>query len=159
MAELTADGITVDLPVGWDGEIYRRTPDAAFDQDLAPEAEGETVGAVLHIANFPMPKGRGDFGSGAVEIMRRQDLLIVLFEYDRASADTVLFGNKLRLPISADDFDPNRLQRPLPGQGGVQVFFNASGRAFCLYIVVGSFRLRAPLVQHANEVLRSLKLS
>ena len=117
MAALASDGIAVDLPEGWDGQIYRRTPDAAFDRDLAPESEGETTGAVLHIANFPLPSLRGDFGSGAVEVMRRQDLLIVLFEYDRASTSTVLFRNKLRLPISADDFDPYRLQHPLPGQG------------------------------------------
>lgn len=155
MAELSAHGIRLVVPEGWDGEIYRREPDGGA---AAPRSAGaaETTGAIMHAANFSLPPARGDFGSGAVELMRHQHVLVVLMEYDRASSDTALFRRPLRLPLHPDDFDPNKLQRVLPNQGGTQVFFTHAGRAFCLYVVLGSYRLRASLLPQVNTMLASL---
>jgi hypothetical protein len=51
------------------------------------------------------------------------------------------------------DFAPNALQRRLPGQLGVQRFFTSNGRAFCLYVVLGSARFAPQLVEEAHRVL------
>ena len=48
------------------------------------------------------------------------------------------------------------LQRTLRGQAGVQRFFHEAGRAFCLYVVLGSFARRQEMVGAVNEVLASL---
>ena len=50
------------------------------------------------------------------------------------------------------------MQRTLSGQSGRQIFFNESGRAFCLYVVLGSHRQREVLVPLANDVLASLAI-
>ena len=145
-------GIDVVLPQGWDGEIYRR------EDALAAQSAGAASHPVVHLGTFPLPKGRGDFGSGAVEIMSSDDLLVVLFEYGRESSGTALFSKRGIPRVAAADFGPNNMQRPLPGQSGAQYFFNQSGRAFCLYVVLGAHSRRNELVPEVNQVLAGLTI-
>lgn len=143
MARLADQGMAVELPPGWDGAI------------------GEAVGErrpVAHLANFPLPAERGDFGSGAVEVMRAGDVLVVLFEHDPASSTTALFSHSGVPRVAAGDFDRDALHRGLPGQSGLQRFFNHQGRAFCLYVVAGSHLDRADVVPVVNRVLASLEV-
>ena len=151
--ELTAHGIEVDVPPGWDGEIYRR-PSGIGTLSESPEK----VEPVVHLANFPLAQDRGDFGSGAVEVMIADNLLIVLFEYGSESIGTALFSSSGVPTVSADDFAPHTMQRPLPGQSGAQFFFTEVGRAFCLYVVLGSHARRHQLVPEVNLVLSTLSL-
>lgn len=142
-------GLAVDLPPGWDGRIYRRPAVAA----------GEQTNPVLHAANFPLPETRGDFGGGAVELMTARDAFVALVEYDAASARTPMFARPgFPLQLTAAVFAPNQLQRALPGQAGVQRFFSERGRAFCLYVVVGSYAARAVLLPQVNAVLATLQV-
>lgn len=160
MSELQAHGIGVVLPVGWEGEIYRRPdpPEAELTtrrsqawSQIGGEATRHTV---VHLASFPLPPRRGDYGSGAVEIMRPTDVFIVLFEYHPDATRTVLFERSgLPLPLRAQDFDPAMMQRPIAGQAGLQRFFSAADRAFCLYVVLGSYRHRGTLTDTANGIL------
>ncbi len=151
--ELNSQGIVVDVPQGWDGEIYRRRGEL---RPLAGAAE-ETK-PVLHLGNFPLPQERGDFGSGAVEVMKSDDVLVVLFEYGAESVGTTLFSSEGIPQVSAGDFARQTMQRPLPGQSGAQFFFSAAGRAFCLYVVLGSHARRHELVPEVNQVLATLDL-
>ena len=158
MTVISDRGITVDLPPGWEADFYRRSARAA------PLAEGhppEVTTTIAHFANWPLPTERGDFGGGAVELMRLDDILIVLFEYGDAERGTALFSSTtLPWPLRPEDFDPNRLQRPLPGQAGLQQFFSsASGRPFCLFVVLGSSKGAASLVAQVNEVLATVDLA
>lgn len=149
-------GVSVDLPPGWEAEFIKRVP------NLAPLGtnEPEKTYTVVHIANWPMPAERGDFGSGAVEIMRGEDILIVLAEYGPENLGTALFSHEgLPWPLDPDSFDPNRLQRPLPGQGGLQRFFAESGRAFCLYVVLGNLADADDLVALVNGILATVTIS
>jgi hypothetical protein len=41
----------------------------------------------------------------------------------------------------------------------VQYFFNDSGRAFCLYIVLGSHARRRRLVAAANQLVKSVAIA
>ena len=153
--DLSAHGIEVDIPPGWDGEIYQR-PEAATS-GFAPQSEESKP--VVHLANFPLGPNRGDFGSGAVEVMVADNLLIVLFEYGSQSVGTALFSAQGIPTVSPGDFAPNTMQRPRPGQSGAQYFFTEAGRAFCLYVVLGSHARRRQLVPEANQVLSTLNLS
>ncbi len=160
MAAMTADGIAVDLPAGWDGHIsVRHDGDALSIQSasgtrLAPLRSRP----VAHLANFGLPTDRGDFGSGAVELMGQDDVFVVLFEHEPAAVHTALFRSRgLPRALAPRDFDPRTLRRGIVGQTATQHFFQEGGRAFCLYAVLGSHTHRALLVPVVNRVLASVR--
>jgi hypothetical protein len=159
---LVAHGIEVTLPSGWEGRLFRR-PSAgevsAAAADGPPAPAGETTHAVLHVSTIALPIGVGDFASGAVDMLGHEDALIVLFEYDPVSADQPLFrAEGIPKQLQPDEFSPGVLQRAIRGQAGAQVFFHDSGRAFCLYVVLGSFANRRNLVPAVNQVLTTLTI-
>jgi hypothetical protein len=146
-----AHGLRVEAPAAWDVRVYRRS-----QRGLPAE---ERTYPVIHAATFPMPAARGDYGSGAVELMRASDVFVVLLEQDREATQTQLF-NRRRMPtVQARDFSPNALQRTLHGQSGVQYFFQTSGRAFCLYVVIGSHARRRQLAGIADALVASISIS
>ena len=148
MTRVRAHGVGVHTPDGWEARIYRRPP-------TEPQ---ETTHSVTHIANFPLPRDRGDFGTGAVERMSRDDVLVVLVEFDAESAKTALFARRGLPKPRAGEFDPRNLQRTLPGQSGGQWFFNTGDRAFSLYIVLGSHQRRARLLPQVHDILDRLAI-
>ena len=161
MPTLSAHGLTVAPPTGWDAQIYRRDPDPLPDPrspgTLAPFGGAETVPPIAHVANFGLPPVRGDFGGGAVELMDSGAVFISLLEHPVEEAGTALFaGRGIPWPFVGDDFSPDTLQRGIAGQAGLQRFFVAEGRPFCLYVVIGSHRLRNVLVREVNAVLASV---
>jgi hypothetical protein len=144
-----AAGLAVHAPRGWDVRIYRR-----------PAVEpGAVTQPVLHAANFALPVQRADYGGGVVERMGPHNVFVALLEFDRASATTPLFDRPRPKRLLLETFGPNRLQRVIPGQGGAQFFFNEHGRAFCMYVVIGSYRNRAALVPAASDVAQTLEIS
>ena len=158
MTTLQGESIRVELPAGWEGRIAQR------DRGLSPHGQSGTAGATggaarLHAANFALPPDVADFGGGAVELMGNRDLLVILFEYDKADAGAPLFAARGVPRVGVDDFDPYALQQVLPGQSGVQRFFNEAGRAFCLYVVLGSHTRRFRTVPVVNDVLGSTRIS
>lgn len=81
---------------------------------------------------------------------------MVLFEYGPESAGKALFAAQGVPRIAPGDFDRNALQRGVAGQSGLQRFFTAGNRPFCLYVVVGSHIDRADAVPAVNDLLDSL---
>ncbi len=61
--------------------------------------------------------------------------------------------------LSPDDFDREALQHGVTGQSGAQRFFTEKGRAFCLYVVLGSHIDRRELVKRVNPVLETVVIS
>jgi hypothetical protein len=152
-------GLSADLPTGWSGEVYTRPPSR---RTMAPAgaAPAAVTPPVMHAASFSLPPERGDFGGGAVELMAATDGFVALFEYDRASATKALFSAQgVPGPLGPYDFHAQALQRPRAVQVGCQRFFNAGGRAFCLYIVLGSDRHAPTILGHTNGLLRSLVIT
>ena len=141
-------GLAVDVPAGWDVRVSQRA-----------SADGDTANPVMHLATFPLPDRHGDFGSGAVERMRPDDVLVVLFEYDQEACSTPLFATRGRPRLKPGDFSTRQLQRTLPGQSGVQYFYSEGGRAFCLYVVLGSHARRAELVPLVSRLLAGLTVA
>ncbi len=136
------------------------TPDTtvpAVPGDTAPD--GGTVHPVAHVASFPLPAVRGDYGSGAVERMLPQDIFVSLVEFDPEAAGTALFSRAGVPRFAIADFAPHTMQRTIAGMCGAQAFFVESGRAFSAYVVLGSFRGRAPLVPPVNQLMASIRIS
>jgi hypothetical protein len=146
--KLTRQGIEIELPDGWDGRIYRREADA-----------GAVTRQALHAANFALPPGLGDYAVGAVERMERGDVLVVLLEFDPDSAGQGLFSAEgLPEHLGAGDFSPTAMPRAVPGRTAAQWFFSVAGRAFCLYVVLGSHQERAEVLPLVNAVVGTLRV-
>jgi hypothetical protein len=144
-----AQGISMTLVAGWDIRIGR----------IASGDPGAPANAIVHAANFALPEGRGDFGSGVVNSMQAGHLLVVLFEYGPASIGTALFERQgLPRSLRPEWFKPNQLQRTIAGQSGLQVFFTESGRPFTLYAVLGSHGNRMSLVPQINDLLETVAI-
>ena len=91
--------------------------------------------------------------------MSSTDAFMTLFEYGPESAGTPLFeAEGIPRQIAAREFDRNALQRAMPGQTGLQRFFTHNGRAFCLYVVLGSHVDRADILPRVNAVLETLEI-
>jgi hypothetical protein len=150
---IAAYGLAVDAPSGWEARIRRLA--------LQPAGEGLRAHPVLHAADFALPEERGDFGSGAVESMQPSQAFIALIEYDPSSAGTALFSSTAAMPlqVGAADFSPQQLQRTIRGQAGTQRFFVDGGRAFCLYVVLGSMANRHQAVPRVNAILSAIEIA
>lgn len=149
LREMSAHGLSVAVPPGWEGTIIRR-----------PAGPDEVTFPVLHLATVSLPADCDDFGSNVVDRLGRDDAFVSLFEYGPASVGAPLFAAEgLPLPLRPDDFDPSMLQRTLPDQAGVQRFFSVARRAFSLYVVIGSHARRRRLVPAVNTALATLAVS
>lgn len=146
---LSGAGISVDLPAGWEGAISPATR----------LADGAVRHSVTHLANFPLPVNRGDYGSGAVDAMQNGDVLIVLLEFGPDSLGTALFNSERPPFLRASDFSRDMLQQRIEGQGGTQRFFSEAGRTFCLYVVVGDYIDRVEVLPSINQVLAQVSIS
>jgi len=149
MTRLAAHGVGLEIPRGWEGRIVRRATVHATERSRA----------VVHLASFPMPEERGDFGVGVTDLMRSGDVFVTLFEYGPESLGTPLFAAEGTPTLTADMFSPRRLQRTLRGQLGCQLFFTASRRPFCLYVVIAGRVHVRPMIAHVNAMLRAMELA
>lgn len=154
-----AHGLDADLPAGWEARIFRRDARQARASGRT-DAPDPNTNPILHAANFALPEDRGDFGSGAVDRMRSSHVFVSLVEFDAEAAGTPLFAaSRPPWPVDPNAFSPSRLQRHIPGQGGCQFFFSDGGRAFCLYVVLGSHLDRRSLVaQRVNPALERVRI-
>lgn len=156
---LAAHGLAVDLPDRWEGRLYRRsTEQRAFAHAAAYGYPEERTSPVLHLANFALPGGRGDYGTGAVETMGQQHVFVAIVEFDPEEAGRPLFSARGFPSLTVSDFAPNQLQRRIAGQLGCQRFFTAQGRAFCQYTVLGSQRHAVGLVREVHEVIGRIEV-
>lgn len=154
MSEISGYGISVSVPADWDAQIYLTT---------SPTDNPEGISSpTMHAASFPLPPDDlSSYGSTLVADMTENDVFMAMVEYAGADATGVLFTANDHLPqfLTTDAFSPWILQRSLPGQGGAQYFFTESGRAFCLYVVLGSFSNAVPLVAEVNDVLPTITIT
>jgi hypothetical protein len=163
MADLSAHGLAVSTPPGWEGRIFRRLHAgqvAAASGDVGPPAPaGEETYPVVHAATIPLSSGVADYASDAVEHLGPGDAIIVIKEFAPRNATQAVFASSaLPRSLDPDFFAPDMLQRRLSGQAGLQRFGSEGGRAFCLYVVLGSYQNRHQVVPSVNAVLGSLRI-
>jgi hypothetical protein len=158
VSRLEGEGFGVEVPAGWDARIVGRdAPQFVRGETGRVVAAGPaTRTAVVQVASFPLPADLGDFGGGAVDLMTRTDLLVVLFEYGPESVGTPLFAEEGLPTIRAADFDPATCRKTIRGQSAVQRFFTVDGRPLCLYAVLGSHARRIGTTPLVNSVVGSL---
>jgi len=146
---LAKDGVSVDLPSGWEGR--------AFVPSVPPPAINFPV---LHAASFPLVPDDSSFGGRLAAVMGARDAMFAVVEYDPRLAGDALFRQS-RLPISlaGTDLHPMALQVPRPGQGGLQRFFAESERAFCLYVILGSRGGGGARIAEVNRILSSIRVA
>lgn len=149
--KIEAPGITLDLPAGWEAEVDQGSGEAPPD---APSLRTPRT----HIANFPLPDQRGDYGSYAVEQMQRGHALICLLEEAAPAAGSTLHGHHGLPRLSPADFSPDAMQRPIAGRSGAQAFFRHGGRAFVLYVVLADRIGQASQVDAVNRVLDGITI-
>ena len=158
--KLQAHGIETDLPTGWEGRIGVRTTPAAGTSSRSIGDPDEIPHPIVHLANFALPEDRGDFGSGAVDVMDERHVLVVLFEYGPECVGTPLFSRQgLPTELTPNMFSASALQRTLPNQAGCQVFFTEQDRAFCLFTVLGRQHAAARVLPQANAALAATRIS
>jgi hypothetical protein len=157
---LQSHGIETDLPPGWEARISVRTGPSSTDAtDRSRGEPGLANHPVVHLANFALPETRGDFGSGAVDVMTDDHVLVVLHEYGPECAGTALFRRKgIPTKLTPNMFSASALQRTLPGQAGCQIFFTEAGRAFCCYTVLGRQSAAARVLPKANQALAGTRI-
>jgi hypothetical protein len=161
---LSAHGIVLSLPNAWDGRIYGRPRLFAnpAESSLLPGFDGIERGrlATLHAANFPLSGAEGEFAAEATARMPASGAFVALVEYqpdDRLVPGEGLFASReVPRALTPGDFRPETLMVPLRDQVGLQRFFTAGVRPFCLYAVIGSRSAAARGATAISEVLGSL---
>lgn len=147
MSVLEAHGLRVALPRGWSGRLFRL----------------EGGGATLHAGDFALALDDGEFGDHSTALMPDGASFLALTEYRPGAGlepGRGLFAAR-RVPHTLDptSFSPRGLAHPRPGQLGSQHFFTASGRPFCLYVVLSGPRSeRRRQLAALGNVLRSVRV-
>jgi hypothetical protein len=145
---ISALGMSVTPPAGWEATIYRRSA-----------RPGESTFPVLHASTTRLPSVRGDYGSGAVELLGPDDVFVAILDFGPSAAGTALFSGLRAVPgLTPDAYRTRQLQRTIRGQAGVQRFFTLHGRGFCLYSVIGSLANRVPSTARANQLIGSIHI-
>lgn len=143
---MRVDGLTLRSPAGWETRARR----------LPPVKVGARGSVMLHAMTRPIPADRGDFGSGAVDVLGSDDIFVSLVEMDAVEAGSPLYADRGMPTVSPGEFSRDGTQRPLPGQSGGQWFFTVAGRPFCLFVVLGSHARRAAGAARVNALLAQL---
>ncbi|MBV9193656.1 MAG: hypothetical protein JO168_05880 [Solirubrobacterales bacterium] len=144
---LAAHGMRIELPGGWSGRLFSRSPHTA----------------TLHAGDFQLPLDDGEFGDLSTSVMPGVGSFVAVTEYRPGAGlkpGAGLFAPRgLRLPLDPAEFAANRLAHPHPGQAGTQQFFTSSGRPLCLYVVVAGPRtVRRRQLLALDHVLGSLRI-
>ncbi len=144
---LEAHGIRIELPRGWSGRVFSR-------QDGV---------ATLHAGNFTLALSDGEFGDRSTSAMGPGASFVALAEYRPGAGlepGTGLFAPR-RIPKRLDPtaFSTRGLAHPRPDQVGMQHFFTASRRPFCLYVVLAGGRaIRRRQLAAVDHVLGTLRI-
>jgi hypothetical protein len=149
MAVLSGHGLAIRVPAHWEGRI--------FVPSLAPPALNLPI---VHLTNTALPMERSTYAPELAAQAGSTGALVALVEFESRLADRGLYAPQgLGLPLRRTGFHTRALQVPNPLQEGHQRFFSDGGRAFSLYVVLGSgegadWRLRV-----VNDALATLRIT
>jgi len=142
MSRVGAFGLSTVAPPGWDVRVFRHG----------------TGHSTLHLASFPLPPVDGEFGTTATGRMPSDALFLTLTEYEAADeAGRGLFAARPPSSLPLREFGERTLLLARPGQRGLQRFFTAAGRDFCLYAVLSDGPRSSALLSAAGRSLRKLQ--
>lgn len=133
----------LDVPPGWNVAAKR-----------APISQQR----LIHAATIPLPRDRGDYGSGALQGLGPDDVFLSLMEHGREALGTALFTEHGVPTLRPSEFAPNAMQQVLPGMSAGQWFFTAGGTAWGVYAVLGSHARRQVSARRANALMKGLRI-
>jgi hypothetical protein len=144
---LSAHGIHLELPHSWSGRLFSRHGHAA----------------TLHAGNFPLVLSDGEFGDRSTAAMHPGAAFLALTEYRPGAGlkpGAGLFASRrIPRPLDPTRFAKTGLAHPRRGQAGMQHFFTAEDRPFCLYVVLAGPRSgRRHQLAVVDHVLHSLRI-
>lgn len=144
---LSAHGLRVELPAGWSGRVFSRSGQVA----------------TVHAGSFPVSLTDGEFGDRSTGRMPAGGAFLALTEYLPGAGlepGVGLFApSRLRPPLDPTAFSRRKLAHARPGQLGMQHFFTAAGRPFCLYLVISGDRTaRRHQLMTLDRVLGTLRI-
>jgi hypothetical protein len=140
VAGLSRYGLTITLPSGWQGRIYKRR------QGLP----------VFHAGNFRLPFGDDDGGTKAIKTMGKSSVLIVLLESEGTGG---AHFRRLSAPpqVRRNDFLAMFEGVP-PSHAFARVLFTTRRRYFQVWVQFGIRPAPAGLLRQANHVLATLRI-
>jgi hypothetical protein len=139
---LEGDGLLIELPAGWHGQLVRRSP----------------VLPTLQAASFALDPDDEELGPLSTAGMAPGDCFLALIEYLPGSGiepGRVPFHEAgLQLPLEPAAFSPE-----VEGRAVMERTFTQAGRPLCLHVVIAGSRLdrrrRLPLL---DQILGSLRV-
>jgi hypothetical protein len=148
VSTLASHGISIVVPTGWEGRF--------FVPDVPPPAVNLPV---LHLTDVVLTHERSSFAPELAARAGGTGVLVALLEFEHTLADKGLYAPQgLGLPLERERFHPRALQLPSRVQEGHQRFFSSHGRAFCLYVVLGTGRGAERRLRTVNDALASLRI-
>jgi hypothetical protein len=135
--------LSIDVPPGWNVSATRK---------------GESQERLIHAATIPLPRERGDYGSGVLTRLGPDDVFLSIMEHGREALGTPLFSQHGVPVLRPSEFAPNAMQQVLPGRSAGQWFFTAGGSAWCVYAVLGSHARRSAGAVRANVLLTGMRI-
>lgn len=155
-----AQGLRVDLPRPWEGAVRMGEVSDSVRERAAFQGLEIQTPPVLHFASVPLPADRGDFGSGAVDLLGDADAFVAVVEYGAESLGSALFDTgPLPRQLEHRAFRPDGLQRAIAGQSGYQHFCTENGRPLCLYVVLGAHHQARGLTRQVNDILTTVRIA
>lgn len=152
MTDVRGSGFVVDVPQAWEVNIR---PESAM---LVGGDDGVIEPATMHIANFQLPADLADYGDEIYTSLGPADVFISVIDFGPLAANQQLFNHKgLPIPLIAESFSEDAAVRGLQGGTASQQFFQAMGRGYCLYVVIGSHKERADVLLELDAVLESIE--
>lgn len=115
--------MSIEVPAGWEARIVRRPESAPY----------------LHLASFSLHGDAGQFGAAVTGRMGPDSAFAALVEYlvdSDVRPGAGLFASRWRPRLGLHEFRHNQLQVTRPGHLGLQRFFTAAERPYCLYAVI-----------------------
>jgi hypothetical protein len=134
---------SIDIPPGW---------------NVAARRKPESLERLIHAATIPLPRLRGDYGSGVLVGLGPDDVFLSIMEHGREGLGTPLFADHGVPVLRPSEFATNAMQQVLPGRSAGQWFFTAGGSTWCIYAVLGSHARRSVSAVRANQLLRGIKI-
>jgi hypothetical protein len=145
---LEAHGLRIALPRGWSGRVFAR------------------AGAIatLHAGSFTLALHDGEFGDHSTALMPDGASFVALTEYKPGAGlepgKGLFAGRRIPRRLDPSRFSARGLAHPRHGQLGMQHFFTAGGRPFCLYVVVAGGRAaRRSQLAVLDHVLATVRIA
>jgi hypothetical protein len=154
MTLVEGSGFAVDVPPAWEVNIR---PESAM---LLGGDDGVIEPAILHMANFQLPAELAEYGDELYTDLGPADVFVAIIDFGPLAADQGLFNHKgMPLPLTPEVFSEDAAVRGLQGGTASQQFFQASGRGYSLYVVIGSHKERADVLLELNTVLATIEFA